>query len=298
MDNPIVAVDCREGLQGLGDGSVNLVLTDPPYFLDGMGDDWDRKKLNGKVRPGVVGSLPCGMKFDIEQGRNLQRFLSPIAEELMRVVKPGAFVLCFSQARLVHRAAVAFEDAGFEIRDMMAWTYEGQAKAQAVDYHIRRNRALSEADKAAWISAVGGRKTPQVKPQMEPIIVAQAPREGTFAENWVNHRCGLVDFSRPLIVPDKFPGQLVPHKKARVHKKYGHLTPKPVPVLRHLIRMFCDDNSDAVVLDPFSGCGSTGVAAHIEGRAFVGFEIDAVMARRGNGRIAEAMREGGEPCLL
>ena len=72
-------------------------------------------------------------------------------------------------------------------------------------------------------------------------------------------------------------------------EKHGHLTAKPVDLLRHLIRIFSDDRPETVVLDPFAGSGSTGVAARMEGRSFVGYEIDERTAQAANARV-ERMR--------
>jgi len=139
-------VDCRIGMKQLGDNTVSLVLTDPPYFIDGMGADWNTKKLTARVKDGVGGALPAGMKFSVEQGRDLQQFLTPVAEEWMRVIRPGGFCLVFSQHRLVHRTAIAFEEAGFEIRAVFLWRYEGQAKAFTQD-HFSRKRELAAKEK-------------------------------------------------------------------------------------------------------------------------------------------------------
>lgn len=273
-------LDCRVGMKDLADNSVSLVLTDPPYFIDGMDENWDGAKLNGRVKPGVVGSLPAGMKFSVEQGRDLQKFLTPIAMEWMRVLRPGGFCLVFSQNRLAHRTAVALEEADFEIRDVLLWRYEGQAKAFTQDHFVRK-RDLPEAEKARLIRKLGGRKTPQLKPQGEMIVLAQAPRDGTFVDNWDKWETGLIDVQNPLIDGDKFPGTVIPAQKPRT--RYGHLTAKPVDLLRHLIRIFSAPG--ALVLDSFAGSGSTGVAAKLEGRAFVGYEIDRDMARRAQRRI-------------
>lgn len=266
-------IDCRVGIREVADNAVSLVLTDPPYFIDGMGSDWDTKKLKSRVKAGVIGSLPVGMKFSIAQGRELQKFLTPIAEEWIRVLRPGGFCLVFSQNRLVHRTAIALEDAGFEIRDVLLWRYEGQAKAFTQDHFVRK-RNISEAEKNRLISKLGGRKTPQLKPQGETIVLAQAPREGTFVDNWDKWETGLIDVQNPLVNPDQFPGTVIPVKKPR--ERYGHMTAKPVDLLQHLIRIFSAPN--ALVLDPFAGSGSTGVAAVREGRDFIGYEIEAEMA--------------------
>ena len=280
----ISGIDCRLGLRRMPDDSVSLILTDPPYFTDGMGAGWDTRKLRKRVKPGVVGSLPAGMKFSARQGVDLQRFLAPIAEQWLRVLRPGGFCLVFSQNRLVHRAAIALEEAGFEIRDMLLWRYEGQAKAFTQDHFVRKS-SLPAAEKERLIRKLGGRKTPQLKPQGEMIILAQAPREGTFVENWDKWETGLIDVSDPCIDSGRFPGTVIPAKKPR--RRHGHMTEKPVDLLRHLIRIFSAPGS--LVLDPFAGSGSTGVAALLESRRFAGFEIEAEMAAIAEGRIMEVV---------
>ena len=86
--------DCREILRGLADNSVDSVVTDPPYELGFMGKKWDH----------------TGIAYDVS-----------VWEECLRVLKPGGHVLAFGGSRTFHRMAVAIEDAGFEIRDSIAW---------------------------------------------------------------------------------------------------------------------------------------------------------------------------------
>ena len=273
--------DCRELIPIIDTNSVSLIITDPPYFIDGMDDSWDRDTLIRRAsRSKVVGSLPVGMKFDRKQGKRLQEFLRPIAEEWMRVLRPGGFALCFSQNRLVHRAAAALEDAGFEIRDILVWKYEGQAKAFGQDHFIRR-RKISQKEKERLIAKLGGRKTPQMKPQCEMIVLAQAPRDGTFVDNWDRWETGLIDVRNPVVGPDRFPGTVIEVPKPR--ERHGHMTAKPVDLLRHLVRIFSAKGS--LVFDPFAGSGSTGVAARMEERQFIGAEIDPKVAERANMRI-------------
>ncbi|AIT13202.1 DNA methyltransferase [Mycobacterium phage Abrogate] len=86
--------DCRDILTELEDNSVDAILTDPPYELGFMGKKWD-------------GS---GIAFDVEMW-----------EQCLRVLKPGGHLLAFGGSRTWHRLTVAIEDAGFEIRDSIAW---------------------------------------------------------------------------------------------------------------------------------------------------------------------------------
>lgn len=281
----VAAEDCRTFMATLKDNSVSLIVTDPPYFIDGMDDKWNRETLERRTRSaGVVKSLPIGMKFDRRQGLRLHKFMQPIAEQWLRIIRPGGFALCFSQNRLTHHAAMAIEEAGFEIRDILAWQYEGQAKAFSQDHFIHK-RNIPQVEKNRLIAKLEGRKTPQLKPQFESIIMAQAPRDGTFVDNWDRWETGLIDPRCPVIDPARFPGTIIPAKKPR--ERHGHMTTKPVDLLQHLIRIFCPEG--ALVFDPFLGSGSTGVAARMEGRAFIGAEIDKDMARTAERRIQNAV---------
>lgn len=266
--------DCRDALSSIDSNSIDLVVTDPPYFIDGMGDDWNDSNLHGKMKNGVVGGLPVGMKFDPNQGKNLQKFITPIASELFRVLKPGGFCVVFSQARLYHRMAIPFEDAGFEIRDMMGWKYEGQAKAFSQDHFIRKRKDLSDSEKDNLISSMSGWKTPQLKPQIEPMVLAQKPKEGTFVDNWVKHGVGLMNTNESL--DGMFPGNIMEVSKHERRNdsdfKVEHLTVKPLRLIEHIIKLFTREGQ--VVLDPFSGSGSHGVSAVKNGRKFIGMEIE------------------------
>ena len=264
------------------DNEVSLVFTDPPYFIDGMDNKWDNDKLHKRTKPGVVGGIPCGMKFDPKQGINLQKFLTKVSRECYRVLKPGGFMLCFSQPRLIHRTASALEGVGFEIRDIAAWSYEGQAKAFSQDHFVRK-MDIPEAEKQAIIDDMGGRKTPQLKPRMELIVIAQKPKEGTFVDNWQKYRTGLIDISNPLIEPHYFPANIIPCKKTK--ERYNHMTVKPVDLCRHLIRIFSSESD--VVLDPFMGTGTTAIAALNENRKCLGYELDKSMMDTIRSRLNE-----------
>lgn len=86
--------DCLEKLKDLEDNSVDSIVTDPPYGLSFMGKKWD---------------------YDVPS--------KEVWQECLRVLKPGGYLLSFAGTRTQHRMAVNIEDAGFEIRDMIAWVY-------------------------------------------------------------------------------------------------------------------------------------------------------------------------------
>ena len=80
----------------MADNSVDSIVTDPPYELGFMGKSWDNS----------------GIAYSVE-----------LWIECMRVLKPGGHLLAFGGSRTWHRLAVAIEDAGFEMRDSIAWLY-------------------------------------------------------------------------------------------------------------------------------------------------------------------------------
>ena len=267
--------DCRNILKNIPDNSIDLIVTDPPYFIDGMGDEWnDTSLIQKSQKAGVIGGLPVDMKFDREQGNRLQKFMEPIAEEYFRILKPGAFCIVFSQARLYHRMAITLDEAGFEIRDMLGWKYEGQAKAFSQDHFIKKRKDLSELEKSRIIKELNGWKTPQLKPQIEPMTLAQKPKEGTFVDNWLKYNVGLLNTTQSL--DGMFPGNImeISKRERSIEEdfKIEHLTVKPVKLIEHIINLFTKEGQ--TVLDSFAGSGSHGVAAIKCNRNFIGIEIE------------------------
>ena len=279
----IIHGDCREKLPELEDESIHLIVTDPPYFLDGLDADWKKGKKGTKRATGVVGSLPVGMKFDPKQGIALQAFMTEVSGLMIRVLKPGAFAVVFSQPRLVHRMAIGLEDAGFEIRDLYAWhfTRRAQFKAFSMNHFVNR-MDKTDAEKEALKTKLGGRKTPQLRPQFEAMILAQKPRIGTFVENWRVHETGLIDASASL--DGAAPSTVMTVEKPQRSHFNGHLTVKPVALVEHLIRLFSVPGQ--IVLDPFLGSGTTAVAAMRQGRVCIGIEINGESVRIANRRVA------------
>ena len=263
--------------------SVHMVLTDPPYFLDGLDSEW--KKGEPKKSNGTIGGLPVGMKFDRKQSESFQKFIEPVAEELFRIVKPGGFVLMFSAPRLYHRMAVAVENSGFEIRDQYAWRYtrKAQFKAFSMDHFVNRNSRYSASEKKAVLRDLDGRKTPQLRPQFESLLCAQKPRNGTFVDNWLEHGTGLIDAGQTL--SGKVPATVMTVEKDLKDKYNCHLTPKPLRICEHLIRLFTRQHQ--LVLDPFLGSGTTCVAAQKAGRHSIGIDINPSYIQIARKRVEE-----------
>jgi len=192
--------DRLDVLRSIPDCSVDSVVTDPPYGLAFMGKRWD---------------------YDVPPVE--------VWQECLRVLKPGGHLLSFAGTRTQHRMAVRIEDAGFEIRDMIAWVYgSGFPKSldvsKAIDKAAGAEREVVGAGKGRTGQAAqpnGGSihsddnyqwpgdfnitapATPEarqwagwgtaLKPALEPITVARKPLIGTVAENVLTHGTGAIN---------------------------------------------------------------------------------------------------------
>jgi DNA modification methylase len=122
--NKIILGNAFEVTKQIESNTIDLVLTDPPYFLDKLDNKWSHEDVEkGKLSSGVVKNLPIGMKFDPMQSYKAYNWFYQISQEFIRVLKPGGWLLAFSHPRLYHRFACAVEDAGFHLRDTFIWLY-------------------------------------------------------------------------------------------------------------------------------------------------------------------------------
>jgi site-specific DNA-methyltransferase (adenine-specific) len=312
------------------DCSFDAVVTDPPYGLSFMGKRWD---------------------YDVPS--------TEIWAECLRVLKPGGYLLAFAGTRTQHRMAVRIEDAGFEIRDMLAWMYgSGFPKSHNLD-----------GEHQGWGTAL--------KPAMEPITMARKPFKATVAQNVQEWGTGAINIDGCRIgeeeiktcakVPGKSFNSLAPvsgfngceesthlgrwpanvmhdgsaeilqgmgeaarffytpkackddrddgcemmevkqyshdGREKRLENAYQrndskahnfHPTVKPTDLMRYLCRMVTP--TSGIVLDPFTGSGSTGRGAVLEGFRFIGCEMDADYIEIAKARILAA-EKAYQPCL-
>jgi site-specific DNA-methyltransferase (adenine-specific) len=231
--------DCIEVMRTLPDASVDAVVTDPPYGLSFMGKDWDNGgKMLGQMATGDEqrGAFAYGGSHDRGYADNdsvgFQAFSYAWATEALRVLKPGGHLLAFGGTRTWHRLAVAIEDAGFEVRDSIAWMYgsgfpksldvskaidkgagaqrmpSGAYTSTACDFIQRGAECPGHGDESSLSSTVihtlpTAPATPAaqqwqgwgtaLKPAFEPIVVARKPLIGTVAANVLKHGTGALN---------------------------------------------------------------------------------------------------------
>jgi site-specific DNA-methyltransferase (adenine-specific) len=294
--------NCIEYMKTLPDNSVHMICTDPPYFLDGLGSEWNTEDLDARGESRLVGNLPKGMKFDRSQSANFRTFYTEVSAECFRVLKPGGVFLSFCSPRLYHAMAIAVEDAGFEIRDMIGWVYtQSQAKAFSQDHIINKDKVMTAEEKEALKKRLQGWKTMQLKPAIEPICLAVKPVEGRLIDNMRAHDVGLLNTNQTTEsgraasnivtsdpISEEYDSVFMVKKPTKTEKgDYNiHLSVKPVHLIEHLIQLFTHEG--AVVFDPFMGSGTTAVACVHTKRHYLGCEINRAYMDIINRRISEA----------
>jgi site-specific DNA-methyltransferase (adenine-specific) len=305
--------DCIKVMAQMPEASVDAIVTDPPYGIGFMGKEWDVMKGDprswadmggptGKRHTGGDGSSDAGgaMKaglYDLTPvGMNrFQVWTEAWAREAFRILKPGGHLLAFAGTRTYHRMASGVEDAGFEIRDCIAWMYgSGFPKSKNVALAIdkgegypNRGRAIPTAssyqatdkDKANKLESnpVGeyNPNTPEaakwngwgtaLKPAYEPIVVARKPLIGTVAANVLEHGTGALNIDACRIgVTDEAYAQNFSgtrgHDQNRTRAAEYGITAGTTPASGRWPANVALDETAAAILDAQSGWQKDGTA--------------------------------------
>lgn len=120
MSITIHAGDCRTVLASLPADSFDSIVSDPPYGLHFMGKAWDKFAKPYDLR---CGRASAAGDYDPRRDDEFQAFMREVSAALLRVAKPGAYMLMFGSPRRYHRLASGIEDAGWEIQDCLMWLF-------------------------------------------------------------------------------------------------------------------------------------------------------------------------------
>ena len=270
----LIQGDCLEILKTLPDNSVDACVTDPPYGLKFMGKKWDY-------------DVPT-----VEQWK-----------EVLRVMKPGAFLLSFGGTRTYHRMVVNIEDAGFEIRDQIQWLYgSGFPKSLNISKNIDKMKGAEREVVGTRISE-GGRSggnsefskilnqpkliditapaTPEaiqwdgygtaLKPANEPICLARKPlSEKTVAENVLKWGTGGLNIDGCRVEGNMGNDRALGKPRRTDNTKFGKanetLNPQS-PLGRFPANVITDGSDEVVGLFPDT-TGGAKAAKGKEGRSF------------------------------
>lgn len=168
LSNILFCGDSLNILRSAYSDSFDSLVTDPPAGISFMGKDWDR-------------------------GENFIARMSEIYAEALRVLKPGAYGLVWALPRTSHWTAMALEQAGFSIRDIVHHINgAGFPKSHNVEKSLTK---LGETEAAEKFKGYGS----ALKPAVENwILVRKQLSEKNLALNTLRWGCGglNIDASR------------------------------------------------------------------------------------------------------
>ena len=219
--------DCLELMKGIPDGSVDAIITDPPYNIS---------RDNNFHTMGRAG-IDFG---EWDKDFDLTSWIT-VAEPLL---KKGGNIVIFNDWKNMSYIVEELERNGFVIKDLIRWK-----KTNAMPRN-RDRRFITDYEVAVWAVKNGGK--------------------------WTFNRLSDT-YEIPEIV-----GGLTP-KSEKLNG--GHKTQKPIYVMEWLLERLTE--IDDIILDPFMGSGSTGVACLNTDRNFIGIELDENYFKMSEERITD-----------
>ncbi|MDX8353991.1 DNA methyltransferase [Cognatiyoonia sp. IB215182] len=209
--NQIIAGDSAQVLKDLPAGSVDLVVTDPPYLVNYRDRD-GRTLRNDNDATGVM----------------------PVFVPMARVMKPDSYAVCFAGWSALPQFTAAWDAAGLRIVSQIIWQKRYASRKSFTEYR----------HESAFVLAKGNPRKPA-----HPL---------------------------PSVMDWVYSGNR------------RHPTEKAVEIITPLIRSFSIPGD--LVCDPFSGSGSTSVAAALCGRDYLGIDIDPKHVVTGKARLVGVAR--------
>ncbi len=325
----VICGDSLELLKDLPSNSVDAIPTDPPYGLHMMGRDWDKALPDPRIwaeclrvlKPGgylpafgaprLYHRLACQIEdvgFELRdclqwlygsgfpKGGNLPggcgTALKPAYEPIAMFRKPLIGTVAENRAAygtgMLHIDAARIGGADGRWPANVALDPEAGAILDAQTGTLKSGDVTKRYDPAMQGSVSMGDKRRNLSPDSVYADAGGASRffycgKASRAERelGLEHRVARnVNDGRATSIDNPF-------QRGDSMRANTHPTVKPVSLMRWLIRLV--SAPEALIVDPFTGSGTTGIAAALEGRRFVGYERDADHAAIAEARIWHAM---------
>jgi len=275
--NKIINADSLEHLKTLDDNVFDSCVTDPPYHLTSIVKRFTKGPAAKHGKDGSFNRLSKGFMGQEWDGGDIA-FQKEFWEQVYRTIKPKGVLLAFAATRNYHRMAVAIEDAGFEIFDMINWVYGSGFP--------KRKNLLKPAHEPIVMARKGVNKDLNLDECRIPLD------ENDDINNWVGNRkkktmmdkniynLGIKEITSKQNDKGRYPSNFIHDGLDEDWSKYfyctkaskkekgntDHPTVKPLELMKYLVRLVTP--KDGLVLDPFAGTGTTGEAAILEGRNY------------------------------
>ncbi|KXT61397.1 site-specific DNA-methyltransferase [Lactococcus sp. DD01] len=263
--NKIYNENCLEGMKRIPDKTVDAIVTDPPYLYlkHKLDREWDE---------------------------------DAVFEQWNRILKDDGFIVIFGRGISFYRWNVKLNELGFEFKEEVIWdkrassgpllklsrvhetvsllTKTGTINRIKIPYTEKNffNLDLVINDVNTLASALhNSKKIKEIKYYLENQKTIK--HKGSNKHGITGYKTTVNDRSVDVIKSieeGKMETSIMRVKKE--HYRFVHATQKPVRLMERLLNLVSEPGN--VVLDPFSGSGSTAVACQNLNRNYIGFEID------------------------
>ncbi len=242
--------DCLEAMKSVPDGSVDMILCDPPYEVLNRGNEhaqWD----------------------------NIIPF-EPLWEQYGRIIKPDGAIVLFGQGMFTARLMLSNQDMW---RYNLIWDKKrGGGFLNASRMPLRYHEDI----------IVFYKSMPTYNPQMEEPDGRGANHSRGYGIHKATNRCYGKMSGTDLQQKQnemKYPRSIIAIPKEHDGNQV-HPTQKPVALMEYLIRTYTNEGD--TILDNCMGSGTTGVACANTGRRFIGMELDKYYYDIAKRRISDA----------
>lgn len=226
----LIQGDCMEKLQCIPDGSIELILCDPPYNLSKYSTGNMRFKWRNEINN------------DVAEWDKAELDPTDFVSEFRRILSPTGNIFIFTSYNMLGKWHEAFDNE-FDTFQFMVWH-----KTNPVP-NVRKTSFLNSCE----------------------LIVCMWNKGHTWNFTKQNQMHNFIESPKCM-----------GYERVKSPK---HPTQKPLAVLKHIIQIASNENH--IVLDMFMGVASTGVAAVLLNRRFIGIEINEDYYKAGVRRMRE-----------
>ncbi len=307
--------DCS-GLEEVKRSTVDAVITDPPYGISFQNNYWDKGLPDKQIWTDCLRVLkPGAFMLVFSSIRLLHRLMADI-EVTGFVIKDILFWAFLNGMPKNRNIALEIDaESGVESKVIGRYSYvQGYKKGGTGSYKNKDGKLKYEPVSGSGKKYIGAGLG--IKPAYEPIVMVQKPLEKklTVAKNVIKYGTGVlnIDATRiPYAKGEKDVGHnphpvgrvtsnilrteefkdgydkffVVPKVRQHAEDYNYHPTLKPVDLMLHLTKLVTFENQ--MVLDPFMGTGSTGLACIALDREFIGYEKDSGYFKIAQKRLKE-----------
>lgn len=240
-------VDCFEYMKTMSDGSVDAIVTDPPYGINFKG---------------VTSNTEWDYIDDYKQ------FITDFLIEAKRILKEDGTIWLFCARTEIRTVFQAIEDAGLHC-NMQNWLTYARQKGRGT-----KNKLKSQAEEVLHITKSKNYTWNPIEYLRECVIpyVKDGKPRGWFIDQNTGGRLRWSGVGNVLCFTSPF-------FKSKFEKQI-HSAQKPVLLFIELI-ILCSKPGETI-FDPFAGSGSCGIAAQLTDRNWIGCELDSDMYNKAN----------------